>query len=257
MTGGAARSPSSLLRSVRNRARRVERSAHRRFLRFPNRVQCPVCGWSGPRLATSRNPRRPNRICPDCRSSERYRALHLLLTQRGPVEPGTRLLEVAPIRSVKPLAEGLGYTYASVDLKSRTAQVLGDLTALPFGDATFDLIVCFHVLEHVPADDEAVRELARVVGREGEVLVVVPSEDDRPTTFEDPDARPEDYERLYGQSDHVRIYGGDIARRWDLPGISLTQDAWADRFAPDVHHRAALTGDDDRFWIIQAAPVDA
>jgi SAM-dependent methyltransferase len=183
-------------------------------------------------------------------SSERYRALELWLRRRGPVGPGTRLLEVAPIRTVATTARALGYTYTSIDLHSPVAEVRGDLCALPFADACFDVVVCFHVLEHIPADRAAVLELARVVGTDGETVVVVPWDRDRMETFEDPDADPADYERLYGQSDHVRIYGRELTQRWLETGIQVDEVLWSEEFGADDHRRAALQGDDDRFWIL-------
>ena len=248
------RTATGLLEAAHRRIVRAERKLHRQFLRHPHRVTCTVCGWSGPILGASRNPRHLNRLCPSCRSSERYRALELLLDQRGPVPNGTRLLEVAPIDTVRRTAERLGYTYTSIDLKSPRAMVLSDLCALPFADGSFDVIICFHVLEHIPADLKAVQELARVAGTGGEAIIVVPAEPDRPVTFEVPDADPKDYERLYGQSDHVRIYGGDIEARWNEADIDLHQQRWADLFDQDTFRRAALRGDDDRFWFVRATP---
>jgi len=253
----APRTTQDVIRAVGRRARRLERRLHRRLLSFGDKVRCPVCGWSGTALAPSARPRRPNRICPECQSSERYRALELFLRRRGPVPPGTRLLEVAPIHTVERTARSLGYEYASIDLQSPRAMAHADLCHLPFPDATFDVIVCFHVLEHIPADREAVAELARVAGATGQAIVVVPREDARPTTFEDPDADPADYERLYGQSDHVRIYGADIVSRWTETGVQISEDLWSDEFTPDVFAHAALSGDDDRFWILRAPAAQA
>lgn len=245
--------PRDVAEAARRRARRFERIAHRSLMRHPHRVRCPVCGWSGLRLAASAKPRRPNRICPDCGSSERYRALELVLRRIGPVEGRPRLLEVAPIHTVQRTAENLGYAYTSIDLQSSHAQVHADLCQLPFADATFDIVVCFHVLEHIPADRQAVSELARVVGTSGQAIIVVPRDEQRPETFEVPDADPADYERLYGQSDHVRMYGADILPRWRETGVAVEEQRWSEHFTQDIYRHAALAGDDDRFWIIRAS----
>ncbi len=239
-------------RSLARRVRGLELRA-RRGIRYPVRVECRVCGWTGPSFAPSIRPRRANRICPSCHSSERYRALDLFFGSLGDVAPGTRLLEVAPVRTVEKAARDLGFEYTSVDLRSATAQVNGDLCSLPFPDDTFDLVVCFHVLEHIPEDRAAVAELARVVGRGGKAVVVVPREADRPQTFEVPGADPGDYERLYGQSDHVRIYGADVSTRWRECGVEVVEQEWTELFGAEVSRRAALAGDDDRFWILAEA----
>lgn len=135
------------------------------------------------------------------------------------------------------------------------AQVKGDLCHLPFPDGAFDLVVCFHVLEHVPDDRAAASELARVVGDVGQAVVVVPRATDRSETFEVPGADPKDFERLYGQSDHVRIYGTDVLHRWTDVGIDVVEQEWADLFPPEVWRRAALAGYDDRFWMLSMPPA--
>lgn len=231
-------------------SRVAERQAYRYVARWPRRVRCPVCGWSGARFAPSARPRTRNRICPSCRSSERDRAVALALESLGPAAPGARLLEIAPIGVVEPLATRLGYAYASLDRSSPRAEVLGDLTALPFPDERFDVVICLHVLEHVPDDAAAVRELARVAAPGGRCLVVVPWDPARPATFEDATDDPAEYERYYGQSDHVRIYGADVVERWRRAGVSVEEELWTDRFGPRVHRAAALTGKDDRFWFL-------
>lgn len=235
--------------------RLLESRLYRTVGSISKRVRCPVCGWTGARFAPSRKPRRPNRICPACGSSERCRALILLLEKLGPVPAGTRLIEVAPINTVQPTAEALGYTYSSVDLRSPRARVLADLTAMPFEAASAPVIVCSHVLEHVPDDATAVRELARVAGPDGRVLVVVPRDENRSITFEVEGADPADYERLYGQSDHVRIYGRDLEDRWRAAGVDVSVELWVDHFDAPTHRSAALDGDDDRFWILTTGPT--
>ncbi len=202
-------------------------------------------------MGASSRPRRLNRICPRCQSSERYRALELLLRRRGQVSPGFRLLEVAPVGTVEATARALGFDYTSVDISSPRAGVHADLCHLPFADASFDVIVCFHVLEHIVEDRTAAQELARVVGADGEAIVVVPREEDRPDTFEEPDTAPGDRERLYGQSDHVRIYGADVAARWSDAGVGVDVYPWTEMFDTATHREAALDGDDDCFWILR------
>ena len=61
-----------------------------------------------------------------------------------------------------------------------------------------------------------------------------------------------DYERLYGQSDHVRMYGEDVTARWAPTGVAIEEVPWDRCFTAGQHHRAALTGEDDRFWMLRA-----
>lgn len=51
----------------------------------------------------------------------------------------------------------------------------GDLTELRFKDSSFDFIVCSDVLEHIKNDEKAFSELARVLKKNGILLLTVPS----------------------------------------------------------------------------------
>lgn len=233
------------------RLRLLERGAHRRLLAVGDRVHCPVCGWSGVGFGASHKPRRMNRICPQCASSERDRALELWLGER-PVRPGAKVLEVAPLGLLAPTARRLGYDHVSLDLSSPRADVLGDLCALPFPDGSFDVVVCFHVLEHVPADLDAVGQIARVLRPGGQAVISVPWLPDLPDTEQDPSASPAERQRRFGQSDHVRNYGRDTTDRFRSGGLAVEERPWRTLFSDEQFRRQALDGDDDRFWIATA-----
>lgn len=213
---------------------------------------CPVCGWSGLTFAASHRPRRMNRICPQCGSSERDRALHLWL-RRLSSGPEPRLLEVAPLGLLGPRAAELGYEHTSIDLMSVRAEVRGDLCALPHRRDAFDVVVCFHVLEHVPDDVQALREIGRVLTGEGQAVISVPWVPDLERTEEDLAAGPHERQRRFGQSDHVRAYGQDVTERFRTAGVAVHEVAWVDLFTADELARHALVGDDDRFWICTPA----
>jgi len=237
--------------AVDRRFRRLERTAHRRLLAVGGRVECPVCGWSGVSFAASHKPRRSNRICPRCSSSERDRALELWLVDR-PVPPGGRVLEVAPLGLLASTARGLGYEHVSVDLSSARADVLGDLCRLPFPAESFDVVVCFHVLEHVPADLEAVGEIARMLRPGGQAVISVPWGPAQAVTEEDLEAGPEERQRRFGQTDHVRNYGRDVTDRFRSGGLLVDEVPWRTMYGSEEFRHHALDGDDDRFWIATA-----
>ncbi len=229
-------------------SRRVRRDVYVRALRIGDRYACPICGWSGLRFLPGSKPSIPNRICPNCNSTERYRALELWLRRGGAVNDAA-LLEIAPIELVRGSATELGYCYASLDLSSSRAMVLGDLCRTPFRDESFDTIICFHVLEHIPNDSAAMSELGRILKPKGSAIVIVPWDTTTATTFEGASDDPADNERLYGQSDHVRIYGRDVTDRLRDAGLEVEEVRWADAFEPDQLRHHLLPGDDDRFWI--------
>ena len=98
--------------------------------------------------------------------------------------------------------------------------VHADITQIPFVDDSFDVILCSHVLEHVPEDRQAMRELCRVLKPDGWALLLVPISSRRAETYEDATVvAPEDRERLFGQFDHVRIYGRDFKDRLEESGF--------------------------------------
>jgi predicted SAM-dependent methyltransferase len=95
-----------------------------------------------------------------------------------------------------------------------------DITEIPYEDQTFDVIYCSHVLEHVPDDRRAMREFFRVLRDDGWAVLLVPVEG--AVTVEDPSVTaPEERRRLYGQEDHVRMYGLDYAGRLREAGFQV------------------------------------
>lgn len=190
------------------------------------RYKDPICGRSFRRFIDG--PRgRPNVYCPRCRSAERHRVLWLYLkrVELAVAPSGLRVLHVAPEVSLSGLLRSLpAVRYVSTDLNPAAAMVGADLTALPFGDQSFDLIVCNHVLEHVPDDIAAMSELRRVLTSAGLALMQHPIDPSRDATFEDWAVTSEyDRERIFFQRDHVRIYGRDFDDRLRRAGYTHVQ----------------------------------
>jgi SAM-dependent methyltransferase len=97
-----------------------------------------------------------------------------------------------------------------------------DVTRIEFPDAQFDLVICNHVLEHVPDDSLAMREICRVLKPDGRAILQVPISQRLTTTLEDPSITdPHDRERVFGQWDHVRVYGPDYTERLCHAGFSV------------------------------------
>lgn len=181
---------------------------------------CPACGRVVAAWAPGPGGRARAR-CPICQALERHRFLCLLIDRLSPVVASARaVLDIAPQPQVRGLLERFaGDRYVGIDLlEDRKVDAWADLTRLPFRDATFDLAVCYHVLEHIPDDSTAMRELARVLTPGGLALVQVPWRRGTPTD-EDPNAPEAERIRRFGQADHVRWYGEDLLDRLRSAGL--------------------------------------
>ena len=111
--------------------------------------------------------------------------------------------------------------YTAIDLDGRQDALKADLTALPF-TSQFDLVLCSHVLEHIPDDHKALREMRRVLRPGGIAVMQHPIDRGREKTFEDwAITTPEERDRIFFQSDHVRIYGRDIEDRIRNAGFAV------------------------------------
>lgn len=165
---------------------------------------------------------RPNASCPRCQALERHRFLAYLLDRIEPVLLRSRMvLDIAPQPQIQALLEGLvGHRYVAID-RSRHLPVdlVADMCDLPFDDDSVDLAICYHVLEHIPDDASAIRELARVLDPSAIALIQVPQRTRAPT-IEDPTAPIEERIRRFGRADHVRYYGGDFEDRLSEHGLS-------------------------------------
>jgi SAM-dependent methyltransferase len=196
--------------------------------RHGDRVRCECCGNTSRRFLPSGSPPRPNVRCPHCQALDRHRILWRRL--REIIHPGDRVLHFAPESALAHNIAGLpgiDYTAADLDpsgshLQRRFPIVHADITCQPWRDGWFDVIVVSHVLEHVPDDLAAMRELRRVLKPTGRVISHHPFDPARGQTFEDSTVTtPGERLRVYGQADHVRIYGCDLPGRWRSVGFAV------------------------------------
>jgi SAM-dependent methyltransferase len=150
-----------------------------------------------------------------------------------------RVLHFAPESSLEGrFREHPNLDYVSMDLHGRGAMVRGDITDIDAPDDSFDFILCSHVLEHVPDDRKAMRELVRVLRPDGRAVVVVPIK--RDDTYEDPSITdPHERDRIFGR-DHVRICGRDYRDRLSAAGFAVQEIDYAEGLAPEVLTRYGL-----------------
>jgi SAM-dependent methyltransferase len=116
----------------------------------------------------------------------RRRILERLLAKLEPALPaGARALDVGcgtgangPVLVARAgLAVGIDASPVPLGLGERThtARLRGDATALPFPDASYDLVVALDVLEHLDDDAGGARELHRVLRPGGAAIIFVPA----------------------------------------------------------------------------------
>jgi len=228
-----------------------------RLLRYAGwRLHCPLCGGRFRKFLPwgQGEGRRPDARCPGCGSLERERHLYLFLQEHlrteleGRPEP-FRLLHVAPEAVLGPLlARRPGIEYLSADLESPRVMRRMNLTAIDLPDGSFDGVLCSHVLEHIPDDRRAMREIRRVLTPGGWALLLVPLQPSRETTLEDPSVvSREDRREQFGQHDHVRIYGKDFADRLREAGFLVRPYSYARERGPAAARRYGLDLREDLF----------
>ncbi|MDH3241544.1 MAG: methyltransferase domain-containing protein [Alphaproteobacteria bacterium] len=184
--------------------------------------ECPLCGYVGPFKAHKRSGR-PNASCGRCGSRERHRLVALYLGNLGAdAFAGLRVLHFSPEHFLAPYFARAAL-YVTADLSSPEADFHTDITKMGVADAAFDVVMCNHVLEHIPDDAAAIAEFHRILAPGGTALITVPLDGGLARTYEDPAiTAPEDRSRHFGQFDHVRLYGRDIAERLARPGFAVT-----------------------------------
>jgi SAM-dependent methyltransferase len=150
------------------------------------------------------------------------------------------LLHFAPEAGLeRRLRAALGDRYVTTDLEPAGVDLTLDITALDLPDASFDAVVCVHVLEHVPDDAAAMRELHRVLRPGGWGVVQVPIL--RDVTDEDPAVTdPAERLRRFGQADHVRTYGRDFADRLQAAGFDVDVVRFRDELTARERRRYGL-----------------
>lgn len=173
----------------------------------------------------------PYDTCPVCFANSRTRLLLEYIQREIKIDKASsrfRLLHVAPEYGIySRLKVNENIDYVAVDLNPieyRDIEGVSrcDVTAIDFANDSFDLIICSHVLEHVPQDHVAIKELFRVLKSGGTAILQVPISASLQMTIEDPNLTdPRERERRFGQHDHVRIYGADYPTRLRNGGFSV------------------------------------
>ncbi|MGP1362342.1 MAG: class I SAM-dependent methyltransferase [Bacteroides sp.] len=221
------------------------------FLRG-KRYEDPIDGYRYRKLLPyGRIEKRVNALAPHSLSLERHRLIWLYLVRELAIAHHSfRVLHIAPEMCLQRKLKKIStLQYTSADLISPWAEVHCDIQALPFADNSFDLILCNHVLEHIPNDRLAMRELYRVLAPRGVALLLVPLDDSRAETLEDPAINTDALrEKYYHQRDHLRLYGRDYVLRLQEAGFEVSTLDYVATLTPEERTKYCIR-DSDKLYV--------
>lgn len=230
------------------------------FLLKGNRFTDPIDGKSFRMfLPYGYGKQRQNVLSPGTLSLERHRLLWLFLKEQTDffqpeTAPGSsriklrnadnllKVLHFAPEQAFyKRFRNQKNLDYTTTDLFSPLADVKADICNLPFEDNVYDVILCNHVLEHIPDDTKAMQELYRVLKPGGMGIFQIPLDLSRAVTFSD-DSITDEKERakIFGQYDHVRVYGRDYFDKLRSIGFTVIEEDYTVKIAPELVEKYCL-----------------
>ena len=157
---------------------------------------------------------RENALSPSTLSLERHRLMWLFLRDNTTFFTATKKLKVLHIAPEQCFLDIFrkqqNLNYITSDLESPIADVKADICDLPFKENEFDIVFCNHVLEHISNDTKAMQELYRVLKPGGFGIFQIPQDLSKAITFADNTITDrKERAKLFGQYDHVRVYGRD------------------------------------------------
>jgi SAM-dependent methyltransferase len=212
-----------------------------------NAVKCNVCGWEGRHFADDQW--HPRTVCPSCRCQVRHRLLVATLDGESTHQElreeellrGKAVLHFAPERQFRDRVRQVAAKHVTADFDRGDCDLKLDISAMPqVEDASFDTVIVCDVLEHVPDDAGAFREIRRVLKPGGTAIMSVPQKDSPATTDEDFSVTaPEERLKRFGQHDHVRMYGDEFVERVRASGLEVAMITKAD-FKPETVSRLVL-----------------
>lgn len=188
---------------------------------------------------------RNNVLSPSTLSLERHRLLWLYLQNETTFftsKEKIKVLHFAPEQAFYKLFRNQkNLDYTTTDLLSPLADVKADICNLPFQDNQYDIILCNHVLEHIPDDTKAMQELFRVLKPSGMAILQIPQDLNRCTTFSDDSIKDQkERTKIFGQYDHVRIYGRDYFDKLRSIGFKVIEEDYTSKLTSELIEKYCL-----------------
>ncbi len=192
---------------------------------------------------------RRNQQCPFCLANDRMRfTLEVLKQYTDMMKVPCQVLEIAPIAGLELyLKKHARCEYVSGDIAPGRAQRVLDITRLDLPSESFDYLICCHVMEHISDEAAALAEIRRVLKPGGCALLSMPISLSTERTFETTSANtPAKRLEIYGQDDHVRLYGLDTAARLKRFGFDVREIVAKDAM-PDLVAKLKLIPEDRNY----------
>jgi len=188
---------------------------------------------------------RENALSPSTLSLERHRLMWLFLrndTDFFTSKEKLKTLHIAPEQCFLDLFKKQeNLEYITSDLESPIADVKADICNLPFDDNSFDVVFCNHVLEHIIDDTKAMQELYRVLKKGGFGIFQIPQDLSREKTFEDNTiTNRKERAEIFGQYDHVRVYGRDYFNKLRSIGFKVDEIDYTQQITREKLERYCL-----------------
>ncbi len=217
---------------LKNMLKRVRGEGYKLINPLKPKYHCPVCEYDGP-FMTAKDPTgdRKDAICPGCSCAERHR-LQWLVLEALPERANFKnmhILHCAPEAAMAKRLKALFGKYNSADLLDPTVDYKVDLRKIPFEDATFDVVFASHVLEHIPEDIQAIKEIRRILKPNGIAILPVPVVNQTTIDYTEPNL---------AEWGHVRAPGLDYFDRYE-PFFSrvrtYTSSEFDEKFQPFLY----------------------
>lgn len=236
-----------------------------RYLYLGSSYECPFCnsrlrrflpyGIPIPIITEARivgAGRRENGLCPVCSTLDRERLLWLYLKQKTDIlQKRIKLLHIAPEGGLGRIFAGqLNLDWLTADISGVGVMVQMDITDIHYPDASFDAVICCHVIQDVIDDHKAMSELYRVLRPGGWGILQVPIALLLNKSFEGLSTGGDDERlRLFGHKEHVRVYSGsDYKDRLERAGFDVNVFRWTEE-------RESFGGKENKFALIEDEPL--
>ncbi|MBI2708908.1 MAG: methyltransferase domain-containing protein [Actinobacteria bacterium] len=171
-------------------------------------------------------------------------ALFGAMAEAGEAGPARRRVSGSSTANGSPRTDG------SAAASGAAACVQGDGTRLPFPSATFDRIICSEVLEHIPDDGAALRELYRVLRPGGVLAATVPAWLPERICW----ALSDEYHAPFVEAGHVRIFTlAELRAKLRTAGFSFERSHRAHALhSPYWWLKCAVGPTNDRHRVVRA-----